>query len=120
MTRPPDTWDNQFFRSGGHCRTILTDSEEENGEAGCNESKRPHGHCPHMGMNPAQPCPFTQRMSPPEMQLSVDQLRQSVRAGRQQAFCPGALTFSRDEPEPGSLLSPSTLLVNRSPFQSHC
>lgn len=58
MTRPLDTWDNQFFRSGGHCRTILTDSEEENGEAGCNESKRPHGHWPTHGHEPSSALPI--------------------------------------------------------------
>lgn len=41
------------------------------------------GTGPHMGMNPAQPCPqaHTQRMSPPKMQLSVDQLRQRREQG---------------------------------------
>lgn len=75
MTRPPDTWDNQLFGSeGGHCRTNLTDNEEENGEAGYNKSKGPHGHWPTHGHEPMGA--HTQRISPPEMQLSVDQLRQ--------------------------------------------
>lgn len=50
MTRPPDARANQFFRSkGGHCGAIFTDSEEENGEAGCNKIKGSHG------VSPAQP-----------------------------------------------------------------
>lgn len=56
MTRPPDTWDNQLFGSeGGHRRTILT--VRENGEAGCNKSKGPHGHWPTHEHEPSSALP---------------------------------------------------------------